>query len=91
MAASVSVPGSVKNPQLTNDVNVAGTLNLLRSAVKNRVGRFIYSSSCAVYGDQGTAQNDMRPLPLSPYAVSKLSAENYCRAFYTTYGLGTVV
>lgn len=91
-AADVSVSRSVRNPGQTNDVNVNGTLNLLRSAVKNRVGRFINASSASVYGDQGAIRNseEMCPRPLSPYAVSKLSAENYCQAFCDTYGLETV-
>ena len=91
-AADVSVLKSIKNPGLTNDVNVNGTLSLLRSAVKNRVGRFINASSAAVYGDQGDVRNNekMLPRPVSPYAVSKLAAENYCEAFYETYGLETV-
>lgn len=91
-AADVSVPKSVRNPGHTNDVNVNGTLNLLQSAVKNRVGRFINASSASVYGDQRAVRNieEMCPRPHSPYAVSKLSAENYCQAFYDTYGLETV-
>jgi len=91
-AAKVSVLRSVENPILTNDVNVNGTLNLLHSAVKNRVTRFVYASSSSVYGEQGRVpkNENMRPMPLSPYAVSKLSAESYCRAFYKTYGLKTV-
>jgi len=91
-AAEVSVPRSIKNPNLTNDVNVNGTLNLLQSAVKNRVGRFVNTSSASIYGDHGMVANreEMCPRPISPYAVSKLSAENYCQAFYETYGLETV-
>jgi UDP-glucose 4-epimerase len=91
-AAEVGVGRSVRNPDLTNDVNVNGTLNLLRSAVKNHVGRFINASSAAIYGDQGTVPNyeEMGPQPLSPYAASKLSAENYCQAFHETYRLETV-
>jgi UDP-glucose 4-epimerase len=91
-AADVGVGRSIRNPDFTNDVNVNGTLNLLRSAVKNRIGRFVNASSAAIYGDQGKVPNseEMCPQPLSPYAVSKLSAENYCQAFYQTYGLKTV-
>ncbi len=91
-AAKVSVPGSVKNHILANDINVNGTLNLLRLAVKNRVRRFIYASSSSVYGEQGRVpkKEQMRPKPLSPYAVSKLAAEEYCHAFYSSYGLETV-
>src|SRR5712692_11703284 len=56
-AAEVSVPRSIKNPNLTNDVNVNGTLNLLQSAVKNRVGRFVNASSASIYGDQRAVAN----------------------------------
>lgn len=91
-AAEVGLGRSIRNPGLTNDVNVNGTLNLLRSAINNQVGRFVNASSAAIYGDQGMVPNheEMCPQPLSPYAVSKLSAENYCQAFYETYGLETV-
>ncbi len=91
-AARVSVTRSVKDPALTNDVNVNGTLNLLIASVKNRVKRFVFASSSSVYGEKHTPskREDMVPTPISPYGVSKLSAESYCRAFYRTYGLETV-
>jgi len=92
LAALVSVPESFKDPVLTNDVNVGGTLNLLRACVGSDVKRFVYASSCAVYGEaESLPLREDSPLrPASPYAVSKLAAENYVRVFCEVFGLGTV-
>jgi len=93
LAAIASVPFSVEKPVLTNEVNVNGTVNLLRAAVKNDVKKFLLISSCAVYGDPKYLPVDEKhPLqPLSPYAASKVAAEYYCKAFTRTYGLKTVI
>lgn len=93
LAAIASVPFSVENPVLTNEVNVNGTLNLLRAAVKNDVKKFLFVSSCAVYGDPKYLPIDEKHSlqPLSPYAASKVAVEYYCRAFTRTYGLETVI
>jgi len=92
LAAIVSVPLSQENPLVANDVNVGGTLNLLEASLKTGVGRFIYASSCAIYGEaQRLPVDEAHPTsPLSPYAVSKLAAEYYCKAFYENYGLKTL-
>lgn len=91
-AAIVSVPLSIENPALTNEVNVLGTLNLLEASLKADVKRFVYASSCAVYGAASELPVNERapPNPLSPYAESKLVAEQHCKAFYKTHGLETV-
>ncbi|RLG42750.1 MAG: nucleoside-diphosphate sugar epimerase [Thermoproteota archaeon] len=91
-AAIVSVPLSIKEPELTNDVNVNGTINLLEAALDSDIERFVYASSCAIYGnpDSLPIREESRIDPLSPYAASKLAAESYCRAFYQSYGLKTV-
>jgi UDP-N-acetylglucosamine 4-epimerase len=91
-AALVSVSRSVENPLLSNEINVAGTLNLLKACVDAHVKRFVLASSCAVYGDTETLPNheNLMPKPLSPYAVDKLAAENYAKVFYDVYGLETV-
>jgi len=91
-AALASVTYSVKDPILTNDINVTGTLNLLKASADLHVKRFIYASSAAVYGDTLSPQKreDMTPNPRSPYGISKLAAENYVRIFYRLYGLETV-
>jgi UDP-N-acetylglucosamine 4-epimerase len=91
-AALVSVTRSVETPLLSNEINVTGTLNLLKASVDAHVKRFVLASSCAVYGDTETLPNheELAPKPLSPYAVDKLAAENYAKIFYNVYGLETV-
>lgn len=92
-AALVDVALSVKEPFLFNDVNVVGTLNLLRVSADSGVRRFVFASSAAVYGDSRPAKKreDMLPRPISPYGVTKLAAENYVRVFSELYGLETVI
>ena len=91
-AALVSVTRSVENPLLSNEINITGTVNLLKACVDAQVKRFIYASSCAVYGDTETLPNheNLAPKPLSPYAVEKLAAEKYAKVFHNVYGLETV-
>jgi len=91
-AAFTSVPLSIKNPKLTNDVNIAGTLNLLMSSLRKNIGCFIFASSAAVYGaatKMPIAENS-QTRPLSPYGESKLGAEKKCQEFWKTHGLKTV-
>ncbi|MCS7073754.1 MAG: NAD-dependent epimerase/dehydratase family protein, partial [Bacteroidia bacterium] len=87
-----SVPRSVSDPITSNDVNINGTLTLLHAAKEARVKRFVYASSSSVYGDNPVSPKEegMIPNPKSPYAVSKLTGEYYCRVFYQIYGLETV-
>jgi UDP-glucose 4-epimerase len=87
-----SVPRSIVDPITTNEVNVGGTLNILDAAHDAGVKRVVYASSSSVYGanQEVPKREDMRPLPISPYAVSKLCGENYCHVFSRTYGLETV-
>jgi len=91
-AAVPSVPRSIKDPVSANEVNVNGTLNVLIAAKNCDVKKVIYASSSSVYGDTPTLpkKEDMLPNPLSPYAVSKLTGEYYCKAFSVVYGLKTV-
>ena len=91
-AALPSVPRSIKAPEPSNRVNVDGTLALLTAAKETAVRRFVYASSSSVYGDSPTLpkHEGMPPAPKSPYAVSKLAAELYCRVFFEVYGLETV-
>lgn len=91
-AALASVPRSVEAPLDTNAACVTGTVTLLDAARKANVRRVVYAGSSSAYGDQPTSskrETDL-PNPLSPYAAAKLAAEQYCRAFYATYGLETV-
>ncbi len=87
-----SVPRSINDPITTNQVNVEGTLNILDAAKGAGVRRVIYASSSSIYGENPTLpkQEDMTPLPISPYAVAKLAGEKYCQAFTRSYGLETV-
>ena len=91
-AALVDVPLSIENPVLFNEVNVVGTLSLLRACLDSNVKRFIFASSAAVYGNSKPSKKreNMLPRPISPYAVSKLAAENYVQVFNELYGLETV-
>ena len=92
-AALPSVPRSVRDPLTSNEVNVGGTLNLLTAARDAGVGRLVYASSSSVYGRALALpkRETMSPDPASPYAISKLAAEQYCRAFTDLYGFETVV
>lgn len=91
-AALVSVTRSIENPLLSNEINVTGTVNLLKACVDAHVKRFVLASSCAVYGDTKTLPNheNLAPKPLAPYAADKLAAENYAKVFHKVYGLETV-
>jgi UDP-N-acetylglucosamine/UDP-N-acetyl-alpha-D-glucosaminouronate 4-epimerase len=91
-AAIPSVPRSVEAPRQTHIASVDGTFSLLVAARDRGVRRVVYAASSSAYGDQPTLpkSEEMRPDPLSPYAVAKLVGEYYCRAFTRVYGLETV-
>jgi len=90
-AALCSVARSLEEPQRTNAVNIGGTLNVLSAARDERVRRVVYASSSSIYGDTPTLpkQETQTPAPVSPYAVTKLTGELYCRTFYQLFGLET--
>jgi len=91
-AALRSVPKSLGNPELYNDVNINGTLNVLTAARDAKVKRVVVASSSSIYGetDKLPEKEDFLPLLISPYALTKLAAEYYCRIFSRIYGLETV-
>jgi len=91
-AAIPSVPRSVKDPIGSTENNLNGTLHLLMAARDAKVKRVVYASSSSVYGDSPILpkKEDFLPVPLSPYAASKLAGEYYCRVFHEVYGLETV-
>jgi len=91
-AALGSVPRSVEEPVLSNECNVTGTLNMLVAARDAGVRRFVFAASSSAYGDTPTLPKieTMVPQPLSPYALTKLVGEEYCRLFTELYGLETV-
>jgi nucleoside-diphosphate-sugar epimerase len=87
-----SVPRSIAEPLPTHDVNATGTLNVLLAAKDAGVKRVVYASSSSVYGANPALPKveTLPTLPISPYALSKLTAEEYCRIFTLVYGLETV-
>ncbi len=91
-AALRSVPKSMENPRDYNEVNINGTLNMLEASLKNKVKCFVSASSSSVYGDINNfpEREDFPPRPISPYALTKLTGEHYCRIFSHHYGLPTV-
>jgi nucleoside-diphosphate-sugar epimerase len=91
-AALRSVPKSMTMPLEYNDVNVTGTLNVLKNAADRKVKKFVFASSSSVYGDTEKfpeMETDL-PDPISPYAASKLLGEWYCKLFSNIFGLETV-
>ncbi len=92
-AALPSVPRSVRDPITSNDVNVVGTLNVLTAARDAGVKRLVYGGSSSVYGSNAELpkRERMPAAPISPYAVSKLAGEQYCRSFTKLYGFETVI
>lgn len=91
-AALRSVPRSIDEPLLVHDVNATGTLAVLETARAAGVRRMVYASSSSVYGgvDASVSEESMPPRPLSPYAVSKLVGEYYCRVWAEMGWLETV-
>ena len=91
-AALPSVQRSVENPSATHEANITGTLNVLLAARDCGVKKVVMASSSSVYGNTPTLpkREEMKPSPLSPYAVSKIADEYYCRVFSDLFGLSTV-
>ncbi len=91
-AALASVPRSIDDPVLVNEVNVGGTLTVLEESRRAGVRSVVYAASSSAYGDSEILpkKEDMLPAPLSPYAVSKLVGEHYCSVYSQVYGMPTV-
>jgi UDP-glucose 4-epimerase len=91
LAAVASVQASIDDPVSTHETNFDGTLFLLEAARHARLGRFLYASSAAVYGDNTTLPlaEDARLKPLSPYAADKLAGEHYLSFYFAKFGLQT--
>jgi UDP-glucose 4-epimerase len=91
LAALVSVPESVAQPERSFAVNLSGTHTLLLAAREARVSRLVFSSTCAVYGDHPAPHHErLVPRARSPYAAAKLGGEQLCQAFTQVYDLPTV-
>lgn len=91
-AAIPSVPRSVEDPMTSNRANIDASLSLLVAARDAGVKRVVYAGSSSAYGNAPTLPKfeTMATAPLSPYALQKLVAEQYCRMFTDLYGLETV-
>jgi UDP-N-acetylglucosamine/UDP-N-acetyl-alpha-D-glucosaminouronate 4-epimerase len=92
LAAIPSVPRSVADPLTSNSANIDGTLNVLLAARDAGVKRVVFAASSAAYGDHPALPRveSQEPRPLSPYALTKLTGEYYCKIFTRVYGLEAV-
>lgn len=88
-AAIVSVPYSVEHPQISHDVNIQGTLNVLLAARAAGVRRVVFACSAAVYGEEPTLpkREEMAAAPIAPYGVEKITGEHYVLAWPKLYGV----
>jgi UDP-glucose 4-epimerase len=93
LAALTSVRESMERPLLYNEVNSTGTLNLLNESMRLGIGKFVYISTCAVYGNPRSLpiKEEHETRPLSVYAASKLSAEEYCRTYSRLGKMGIAI
>ena len=91
-AAIASVPRSVEDPVTSNAVNIDGTLLILEASKQAGVKRLVMASSAAIYGESEELpkHEEMIPSPLSPYAITKITNEYYCRAYWNLYGFEAV-
>jgi len=91
-AAIPSVPKSVLDPLGNNRANIDGTVTVLMATLDAKVKRVVYAASSSAYGNTPKLpkHEEMRPDPISPYAVAKLASEHYMISFYRCYGLETV-
>jgi UDP-glucose 4-epimerase len=88
LAAVVGVEETQSDPLEVLNVEIEGTINVLKLAVRNKIKRIIFASSSEVYGDsEKPMKEDDNLNPKSTYAVTKLVVENYCKAYYKRYGL----
>lgn len=92
LGAMPSVPRSIQDPLTSNAVNVDGTLHVLLASRDENVRRVVFASSSSIFGSNPAlpkSELDL-PMPVSPYGVSKLAAEQHCAAFHAVYGLETI-
>ena len=91
-AALGSVPRSIEDPISTNEVNIGGFVNMLKSSIENKVKRFVYAASSSTYGDSKTLPKIEENIgkPLSPYAITKYVNELYADIFSKTYDIEVI-
>ena len=92
LAAKIDISESLKHPEISNKVNVQGTINLLKACVESKVKNIIGASSAAVYGNpsQIPVTEETIPNPVSPYGADKISMEFYLRAFANAYDMNSI-
>jgi nucleoside-diphosphate-sugar epimerase len=92
MAAIPNVQQSIDDPLLTNKHNFQSTINLIESCRNTKVKKIIFSSTSAIYGNSDIIPNNenVKPNPLSPYALQKLIGEQYLKLYSELYGLKSV-
>ena len=92
LAAQISISKSIKNPKLTFDVNVNGTLNVLEFCRKKKIKKFIFTSSAAIFGNNESKITESSPtVPTTVYGSSKLTGEQYCRIYSELFGITTII
>jgi UDP-glucose 4-epimerase len=92
LAAESRIQPSIENPLLAAEVNVLGTCNILQASRTHGVKRVVYSSTSSAYGkNEPPHKEEMKTDCLTPYSVSKLSGEEFCKMYYTLFGLETVI
>ncbi len=91
LAAMISVPESINEPLGCVELNINGLLNVLDACVKNKVKKIVHSSSAAIYGENPETPKEitMRPMPKSPYGITKLDGEFYLDVYRENFGLNT--
>jgi len=92
LAALTDVQASIRDPVLTSEVNLVGTLRVLEAARRLGAERVVFASSAAVYGSPGTfpVTEDADVSPISPYGASKAASELYCRSFEENHGIEAI-
>lgn len=92
LAALVSVPESIEKPHECIDINVKGLLKLLELAKKYKIKKLVHSSSAAVYGDEPEQPKKIshKPMPKTPYGITKLDGEYYCQMYSEQFGVPAV-
>jgi len=92
LAAQVSVQASVEDPSSSCTQNIQGFVNVLHAACQNKVPRFVYASSAAVYGmpEEVPLSEESRLAPISPYGLEKYVNEQYATLFESLYGFHSV-